>query len=87
MTIGFRQIGRSSFTAVSLIRSQPRSAAAEISSTPTVCAAKAATDGPYMRSRVIYGIEAEVIQGFLNLRGQPTADWTGASTDSGWLAF
>ncbi len=33
-----------------------------------------ATDGPYMRSRLIYGIEAEVIQGFLNLRGQPSAD-------------
>ena len=31
-----------------------------------------ATDGPYMRSSVIYGIEAEVIQGFLNLRGQPS---------------
>ncbi len=27
-----------------------------------------------MRSRLIYGIEAEVIQSFLNLRGQPSAD-------------
>ena len=34
---------------------------------------ESATDGPYMRSRVVYGIEAEVIQGFLNLRGQPSA--------------
>ena len=32
-----------------------------------------ASDGPYMRSRIIYGIEAEVAQGFLNLRGQPSA--------------
>ena len=32
-----------------------------------------ASDGPYMRSRIIYGIEAEVMQGFLNLRGQPSA--------------
>lgn len=31
-----------------------------------------AADGPYMRSRIIYGIEAEVIQGFQNLRGQPS---------------
>ena len=31
-----------------------------------------ATDGPYMRSSVIYGIKAEVFQGVLNLRGQPS---------------
>ena len=31
-----------------------------------------ATDGPYMRSSVVFGIEAEVIQGFLNLRAQPS---------------
>ena len=39
----------------------------------TLCAIDA-TDGPYMRSRITYGIEAEVIQGFLNLRGQPSTD-------------
>ncbi len=32
-----------------------------------------ATDGPYMRSSIVYGIDAEVAQGFLNLRGQPSA--------------
>lgn len=31
-----------------------------------------ATDGPYMRSSIIYGINAEAAQGFLNLRGQPS---------------
>ena len=36
--------------------------------------AEDATGGPYMRSRIIYGIEAEVIQGYLNLRGGPSAD-------------
>ena len=36
-----------------------------------LCGASA-TGGPYMRSSVIYGIEAEVMQGFLNLRGQPS---------------
>ena len=33
-----------------------------------------ASDGPYMRSRIIYGVEAEVVQGYLNLRGQPSTD-------------
>ena len=33
----------------------------------------ATADGPYMRSSVIYGIEAEVAQDFVNLRGQPSA--------------
>ena len=37
-----------------------------------LCAANA-TDGPYMRSSIVYGIDAEVVQGFLNLRGQPSA--------------
>ena len=32
-----------------------------------------AVDGPYMRSQVIFGIEAEVGRGVLNLRGQPSA--------------
>ena len=32
-----------------------------------------ASDRPYMRSAIIYGMEAEVVQGFLNLRGQPSA--------------
>lgn len=48
------------------------SAAVEQQYSNRLCSESAA-DGPYMRSRVIYGIEAEVIQGFLNLRGQPTA--------------
>ena len=34
--------------------------------------AEDASGGPYMRSRIIYGIEAEVIGGYLNLRGQPS---------------
>lgn len=33
----------------------------------------AAADGPYMRSHIIYGIEVEVAEGSLNLRGQPSA--------------
>ncbi len=33
----------------------------------------AASDGPYMRSSVIFGIEAEAADSFLNLRGQPSA--------------
>ncbi|MCY3780746.1 MAG: SH3 domain-containing protein [Chloroflexi bacterium] len=37
-----------------------------------LCAATA-VDGPYMRSNIIYGIDAEVTQDFLNLRGQPSA--------------
>ena len=49
------------------------SGAAETAYSNRLCS-ETATDGPYMRSRVIYGIKAEVIQGFLNLRGQPTAD-------------
>ena len=48
------------------------SAAAETQYSNRLCA-ETASDGPYMRSRIIYGIEAEVIQGFLNLRGQPSA--------------
>ena len=47
--------------------------AAETQYSNRLCS-ETATDGPYMRSRLIYGIEAEVIQGFLNLRGQPSAD-------------
>ncbi len=47
-------------------------AAAETRYSNRLCS-ESATDGPYMRSRLIYGIEAEVIQGFLNLRGQPSA--------------
>lgn len=48
------------------------SSAAETQYSNRLCS-ETATDGPFMRSRVIYGIEAEVIQGFLNLRGQPSA--------------
>lgn len=48
------------------------SAAVETQYSNRLCS-ESATDGPYMRSRIIYGIEAEVIQGFLNLRGQPSA--------------
>lgn len=33
-----------------------------------------ASDGPYMRSSVIFGIEAEAAGGSVNLRGQPAAD-------------
>ena len=33
-----------------------------------------ATDGPYMRSRINAGMDILVLQGFLNLRGQPAAD-------------
>ncbi len=33
-----------------------------------------ASGGPYMRSRIIYGIEAEVIRGYSHLRGQPSTD-------------
>ena len=47
-------------------------AAAETQYSNRLCSESAA-DGPYMRSRVVYGIEAEVIQAFLNLRGQPSA--------------
>ncbi len=47
-------------------------AAAETQYSNRLCS-ETAGDGPYMRSRIIYGIEAEVIQGFLNLRGQPSA--------------
>ncbi len=35
-----------------------------------------AADGPYMRSRINAGMDIEVIQGFLNLRGQPAAAGT-----------
>lgn len=36
--------------------------------------AEDASGGPYMRSRIIYGVEAEVISGYLNLRAQPSTD-------------
>ncbi len=48
-------------------------AAAETQYSNRLCG-EAVTDGPYMRSRLIYGIEAEVIQDFRTLRGQPSAD-------------
>lgn len=35
---------------------------------------EAATAGPYMRSRINVGMEAEAVGGLLNLRGQPSAD-------------
>ncbi|MYD09952.1 MAG: hypothetical protein F4X02_07890 [Chloroflexi bacterium] len=47
------------------------SSAAETPYSNRLCG-DSATDGPYMRSSVIFGIEAEVIQGFLNLRGRPS---------------
>ena len=47
--------------------------AAPASSYSNRLCADAETDGPYMRSNIIYGIDAEVVQGFLNLRGQPAA--------------
>lgn len=34
---------------------------------------ESAPGGPYMRSNIIYGIQAEVAQGTVNLRGQPAA--------------
>ena len=49
------------------------SAAADELYSNRLCADDAA-GGPYMRSRIIYGIEAEVIRGYLNLRGQPSSD-------------
>ena len=55
-----------------VVDSAASSAAAETQYSNRLCG-ESATGGPYMRSRVIYGIEAEVIQGFLNLRGQPSA--------------
>ncbi len=33
-----------------------------------------APDGPYMRSRISYGMEVEVLGGYLNLRGQPSVN-------------
>ena len=53
------------------VTGEASSAAAETQYSNRLCG-ESATDGPYMRSSVIYGIEAEVIQGFLNLRGQPS---------------
>ena len=38
-----------------------------------LCSATA-TDGPYMRSRINAGMEIEVAGGYLNLRGQPSAN-------------